>query len=577
MAAVVPGSRPARIPAPIDLGVGAKVRPEEASEVTLGFALGVDADGEPHEFSEPVVLATILASVEADRGGLGARLGLAARDSVEAVASVYWPIAVLPAPVPGRVAVFDGTGVWRRTFRHSLLPSLEPIHGALDVPRSPADLLGTLEGLRPRFLEDPGAEVLHVEGFLPVDPPLLFDVLSQTSFPREPQTAHPGFLPARHDYAWYAAAVAQIARWVGRFDADLQQLDALRAKVADRLGAALVVADAETEQVRREGAVHLARARAELTREAERLHSGVHAQLRRESEVVRLGQAEVAKGTIDQRTAGTLAGRSIDRGTDAGPHHARGRRSKTAVRDAQRSIRESIERLEALHERERSALVALTGRATTVESAEAERLAARELFRDELGSVAHDVMDALDGHAAARRQQRDALQQYFVSPAGMPPARIVWFPLWMALLRGPQGVRTLVFPPMRLRTRRDLGAAFKGLFGGVDVPFEARTPLFEGALRRTFEDAVATDPWLAHATAEIVRGADVLSDPDLARRLQAGLRELEAAGWLSAKASRRLSERYEELGRVRDGEGVLPPETSAGSGLAGHGPPPIAA
>ncbi|MCI4362204.1 MAG: hypothetical protein L3J77_03325, partial [Thermoplasmata archaeon] len=216
-----------------------RLRADDTGEVTLGFALGAGPNGDPRELSESVVLATILASVEAERTSLATRFGLGAREAVDAVANVYWPIAVLPAPVPGRIAIFDGTGVWRRTFRRSLLPPLAPIHQALDVPRDPVDLLATLGELQPRFLADPGSDVLTVEGFLPVDPPLLFDVLAQASFPREPQTSHPGFLPARHEYSWYASAVEQIARWVDRFDSELEQLDGLRGKVATRLGGAL--------------------------------------------------------------------------------------------------------------------------------------------------------------------------------------------------------------------------------------------------------------------------------------------------------------------------------------------------
>ncbi|MCI4355548.1 MAG: hypothetical protein L3K18_00175 [Thermoplasmata archaeon] len=549
MAAVLPGSREARFSSVSHPAVPPRLRADDTGEVTLGFALGAGPDGDPRELSESVVLATILACVEAERTSLATRFGLGAREAVDAVANVYWPIAVLPAPTPGRIALFDGTGVWRRTFRHSLLPSLGPIHEALDVPRDPVDLLATLGELQPRFLADPGSDVLTVEGFLPVDPPLLFDVLAQASFPREPQTSHPGFLPARHEYSWYASAVEQIARWVDRFDSELVQLDGLRGKVADCLGGALVTVDAETEQVQREGEVHLQRARSDLSRESERLHSAVLTELRRESELIRESQATVARGTIDQRTSASLASRSLDRGTDAAPHRDRGRRAKASVHDSERAVRESLERLEALHERQRNALVALTGRVTAVAYTEADRLAGRELFRDRLGAVGHDVMDALEGHLAARRQQRGALQQYFVSPEGIPSTRVVWFPLWMALLRGPHGTRVAVFPPMQPRQRANTASTFRALFGGSVVALEPRTALFEGALRRTIEDAIATDPWLAQATTEIVRGADVLVDLDLDRRLHAGLTELEQAGWLGAKGTRRLAETYEQIVR----------------------------
>ncbi|HEV8049896.1 MAG TPA: hypothetical protein VGP88_04820, partial [Thermoplasmata archaeon] len=525
--------------------------------------LGVDPSGEPQELPDTVVLATILASIEAERTGLSQRLHIGSSESLEAVASVFWPLVVVPSPVPGRVAIFDGTGVWRRSFRYSLLPPLEPIHASLERPATPTELLQTLEGLRPRFSEDPGAEVLAVEGFLPVDPPLLFDVLAQAEFRREPQSPHPGFLPARHDYAWYVAAVDQMGRWMDRFGADLQHLDTLKAKVADRLGNALVEADAETELLRADGERRLDRARHDLARESDRLHGMVLNDTRRESEVVRVSHAAVARGIIEQRTADLLAARSVERGADAAPHLARGRRAAAEVRDAHRAIRESLERLEAVHERERAAVMALMGRVTAVEHDQAEQLAGRELFRDQLAGVGHEVVSAVDGHLAARAQQRDLLQQYFLAPLSAPSVRVIWFPLWIALLRGPHGLRGSVFPPMRLRSGGDLGSALKGLFGGTVLPLEPRTAHFNGALRRTFEDALATDPWLAHAAFEIVRGADVLLDPDLPMRLSAGLHELVEAGWIGAKGSRRLEAVYDGIVRERMAATGGPAEAAA--------------
>jgi hypothetical protein len=277
------------------------------------------------------------------------------------------------------------------------------------------------------------------------------------------------------------------------------------------------------------------------------LHSAVLLEIRRESDVVRVGQAAVARGIIDQRTADTLASRSTERGMDAGAHRERGKAAKMTVRDAQKAVRASLDRLEALQERERSALVALTGRVTAVEHAEAERLAGRELFRDELGAVGRSAMDTLGGHIAARAQQRAALRQYFVSPVGLPSAPVVWFPLWVARLQGPHGGRTVVFPPMQTRSRPDLGAAIKGLLRGAAMPLEPRTALFGGALRRTLEDALATDAWLGRATVEIARGASVLPDPDLPRRLHAGLGELERGGWIGGRSARHLAETYEQI------------------------------
>ncbi|MCI4327642.1 MAG: hypothetical protein L3K16_08455 [Thermoplasmata archaeon] len=564
-------ARPGRAPPLADGADGPR-------EVTLGFALGVDGGGQPRELPDTVVLATILASVEAERSGLSQRLHLGPTEAVEAVANVYWPLVVLPAPTPGRVAIFDGTGVWRRTFRYSLLPPLAPLHATLERPGTPVELLTTLEGLRPRFAEDPGAEVLAVEGFLPVDPPLLFDVLAQAEFRREPQSPHPGFLPARHDLPWYAAAVEQMGRWLDRFGADLQQLETLKAAVAGRLGGALVDSDAETDAIRADGKRRLDRGLHELTRESDRLHAAVQAEVRREAEVVRLGQATVARGNIEQRTADVLAARSLDRGSDAAGHQVRGRRAAAEVRDAHRAIRESLERLEALHERERAAVVALTGRVTAVEHAEAERLAERELFRDQLSGVGNQVVTALDGHLAARSLQRDVLQQYFLAPTAPPSVRVIWFPLWVALLRGPRGLRASVFPPMRLRSGHDLGSALKGLFGGAVLPLEPRTAQFDGALRRTLEEALATDPWLAHAAFEIVRGADVLVDPDLPMRFRTGLRELEQAGWIGAKASRRLDSAYEEIvhDRFTATGGATEPSALESTAPVSHRRPPAA-
>lgn len=563
MSSVSPGSGTARSPLWLPRIAPARGPQEEPSEVTLGFAMGVDDGGDRRELPESVVLATILAGVEAERTGLAQRFGLGPTESVEAVANVYWPLVVLRAPTPGRVAVFDGTGVWHRTFRHSLLPDLSPVHDLLDAPAAPVDLLHTLEGLRPSFAEDPGADVLTVEGFLPVEPPLLFDVIAQADFRATPQSGHPGFLPARHDYQWYGAAVEQMGRWMTRFALDLQRLESLKAKVAERLGGTLLALDDETDQMRRTGEGRLERARGDLTRESDRYHASVQSEVRREAEVVRIGQAGVARGNIEQRTADILAERTLRRRGDAAGHLTRGRRAASEVRDAHRSIRESLERLEALHERERAAVVALTGRVTAVEHQEAELLAERELFRDELSGVGHDVVAALSGHLAARERQRELLAQYFLPAAGIPPVKVLWFPLWMALLRGPKGLRTIVFPPMQLRAGHGLGDAIKGLLGGSVMALEPRTAQFDGALRRTLEDALATDPWLAHATYEIVRGADVLTDPDLRVRLASGLRELENAGWIGPKATRRLAESYEEVARLR---------VEAAAGPAASGP-----
>ncbi len=144
------------------------------------------------------------------------------------MANLFWPFLVVHAEQGA--AIFDGTGVWRRTFRYTLLPPVREVEPLLDRALPPVDYLGRMRALMPFFSLDPGAEVLTVEGFLPLDPPLLFDVLSQAQFRSDPQSAHAGFSPARHKVDWYESAVQEMREWLTRFENDLKTLTGIRAQ-----------------------------------------------------------------------------------------------------------------------------------------------------------------------------------------------------------------------------------------------------------------------------------------------------------------------------------------------------------
>ena len=213
---------------------GSVVQPPPAwqpDEVTLGFAMVADKSGGTHELPEPTLLATILIAAENDRRAILHRFAGGFDEEIDAVANLFWPFLVVHDGPKSAAAIFDGTGVWRRTFRYTLLPSVDGVRPLLDATLAPAPYLAQMRNLTPYFSRVPGAAVLTVEGFLPLDPPLLFDVLSQSQFRADPQSAHAGFLPARHHVEWYDSVVQEMRKWLVRFETDLRTLSDVRTRI----------------------------------------------------------------------------------------------------------------------------------------------------------------------------------------------------------------------------------------------------------------------------------------------------------------------------------------------------------
>jgi hypothetical protein len=545
----------------------------EPDEVTLGFAMVNEPSGDTHELPEPTVLATILIAVENDRRAILNRFAGSFDEEIDAVASLFWPFLIVHSgPDPTAAAIFDGTGVWKRTFRYTLLPPMDGVQPLLDKSVAPAQYLAQMRGLTPHFNRDPGSEVLTVEGFLPLDPPLLFDVLSQSRFRSDPQAPHAGFLPARHEVGWYHDLVNQMRSWLDRFDGDIQRLTTIRTEVEKiteatraRLDADYRAADlASQERVQ----AALAQSQAEVA-EAQKSH---HAEVERHLEVIRRAQGTVARHETAIATTGQLAFRATHRRGDPAPHVARSRQSQNEIRSAHRQIAASRQAIEKVHEAQRAHHERTIAKVVDVEREGARALAEIELFRDDYLAVAAELMQTIDGQIAARSTQRNLLAGYFLPLPSLSSARVIWFPLWMATLRSSRGTRQIVFPPMQVRAGVGITGALRRLFGGIVLPLEPRTAQFDKVLRPTMEAALAHDPWLAAATAELTRAADVLVDPDVLARLQEGLAALRSEGWISEKQEQEFLRVYRERAVRRTGTAAPPTAGSPGGPPAS--PPP---
>ncbi len=553
-------------------------------EVTLGFAMVSDGTGAVHELPEPELLATILIAAESDRRSIRNRVASSFEEEIDAVANLYWPFLVVHRGGPqAEAAIFDGTGVWKRTFRYTVRPSLEGIKPLLDRGLSSVDLLAKIRDVTPTFGRELGADVLTVEGFLPLDPPLLFDVLSQSSFQSDPQSPHAGFLPARHKVEWYDEILGQMARWLDRFEADLQALGEMRGQLDARVQEARQKVDEEYRAREETARQQTQQAVDRVEEELARLRQEHDTEIRRCLETIRKAQAVVAHSETSVSTAEALSLRATHRRTDPAPHQARSRQAQTAIRDANRQIAEARREVEKLHERQQKDQEATISKVAQVERQGAQALAALELFRDDFHAAAFDLLQSIDGQIAARSSQRNLLAGYFLPLPALETVRVVWFPLWMATLRGPRGVRQIVFPPMQVRTAKGLASALKRLLGGIVLPLEPRTAQFDKVLRPTMEEALSRDPWLSAATQELTRAADVLVDPDVLVRLQEGLGELSRQGWISRKQQEDFLRAYTERAQRRAASGttvhapvpagvsvepVRPPPPSSGS------PPP---
>ena len=548
---------------------GSVVQPPPAwqpDEVTLGFAMVADGSGSVQALAEPTLLATILIAVETDRRAIINRFAGGFDEEIDAVANLFWPFLVVHGGPSSEAAIFDGTGVWRRTFRYTLLPPVDEVAPLLDRALPPAEYLGRMRALTPYFSRDPGAEVLTVEGFLPLDPPLLYDVLSQAQFRSDPQSAHAGFLPARHKVDWYEGAVREMREWLGRFERDLQSLTAIRGQIEAILSETRARLEADYRARQEEGERQVQSVLAGVDAEVAQLQQAHHAEIQRYLEVIRRAQGIVAHSETTIATTDTLAFRASHRRTDGTAHVARGKQARTDIRNAQRQIAESRRVIETIHGQQRAEQERVIGRVVQVEKANAEALAQMELFHDDFVAAGADLLQTIDGQVAARTSQRDLLAGYFLPLPSLATVSVVWFPLWMATLRSSRGVRQIVFPPMQLRTGVGLGGALKRLLGGIVLPLEPRTAQFDKMLRPTMEDALARDPWLASATQELTRAADVLVDPDVLDRLQQGLADLKRLAWITRKQQDDFLRAYAERARRR-----------AGGGPEGHAPVPLGA
>lgn len=544
---------------------GSVVQPPSAwqpDEVTLTFAMRIRDDGSSQELPAPITLATILIAVETERRRLVRLLTGGGSEEVEAIANVFWPLIVLPGPASPQVAIFDGTGVWTRTFRYTLLPPMDQVHALVDRPGSPADFVAHARSILPLFGHDPGAEHLTVEGFLPVDPPLLFDVLSHSDLRSDPQVPHAGFLPARHDAAWYRDVVAQMQRWLDRFEQDLATLSGLRERISGivaRLAAddevQLRMFDDETQKRRRETLES-------VEQELLSIQSRHHQSVRQHLEVMRVAQTQGVHAQASGAAADALLQRARHRQAETDHHVTRAREADRVARQADRDVDDIRREIERVHQQERAELERAIGRAAQLEQEYARRRAERELARDEFTAAAADILNAIDGQVAARSMQKNLLSGYFLPLPSLTQVRVIWFPLWTATLRGPRGVRQLVFPPMQVRTGTGFVDTLKSLFGGVVLPLEPKTAQFDKVLRTTMEESLQKDPWLSVATQELTRAADVLADPDLLPRFEEGLTEVRSAGWITAKQAADFRRAYANRAARKPGSpaaGPLPP------------------
>lgn len=503
-------------------------------EVTLAFATWMDASGVPRTLSESVVQATIFCASDDERTRqrfLFQREG----ETVRAVAPVYWPLLVFRVPESGRLVVFDGTGIWKLSFQHTLLPPLDACRAELAHPPSPADLPDYLRNIRGIVVGEAGSETLTVEGFLPIEAPLFSDIISQSAFRTEPLPAHPGFLPTRHPVAWYEATVSQITRSISQFDAELRALQELRALSESTRTAALERIGAQRRELESELRNRIRFfAHAEMEREAESLHRSIWEQTMVDLDRIRQANAATASARASAAMAEELSKRLAAHGGDPSRSKDQVRKAREVERAAQQEIREARSRIELLHERERQAFGVLTDRVAQVEQRAANELAAFELQQAEVEVAAAELLRAVDVETARRTAERDQVAAHMVDLPALAGVQTLWFPLWVAELAGPKGSRFRVFPPMQLRTGMKVGESIKTLFGGVVLPLESRTARFEQALRQTLEAAIERDPWLNTAMRQLVRTADATADPEFLQRLAAGLKELREAGWITA-------------------------------------------
>ncbi|MCI4330884.1 MAG: hypothetical protein L3K19_03435 [Thermoplasmata archaeon] len=549
----VPTAPPSPSPNAADAAEPSPPAPATApmDEVTLAFATWLDTAGVPRTLSESVVQATIFCAADGERTRqrfVFQREG----ETVRAVAPVYWPLLVFRTPEQGRVVVFDGTGLWKRSFHHSLLPPLEACSAELSHPPAAADVSVYLRGIRSIVLGDAGSETLTVEGFLPTEAPLFSDIISQSAFRTEPLPAHPGFLPTRHPVAWYEATVSQISRSISQFDRELGEIRDLRAQVEATRTSTLERIASERKALESELRNRVRfYAHAEMEREAETLHRSLWEQTMVDLDRIRQANAAIASARASAATAEELSKRAAAAGGDLTVWRDRARKARDIERDALQAIREARGRIELLHERERQAFGVLTDRVALVEQRSANDLAVFDLQQAEVEAASVELLQALDAQTARRSAERAEVAAHLVELPSLNGVQTLWFPLWVAELIGPKGSRFRVFPPMQLRTGMKIGESIKTLFGGVVLPLESRTARFEQALRSTLEKALEEDPWLKTAMGQIVRAADATADPEFLQHLALGLQELRQSGWITPEQERGYFESCSQHLRTR--------------------------
>lgn len=528
-------NRPAVEPSPSQAGA---TTPTALEEVTLAFATWIDGSGVARPLSESLVQATILCAIDGERGRQ--RFVFQAKsETVQAVAPVYWPLRLFPTPDPNRVVIFDGSGLWKRTFQHSLLPPLDASHAELTHLPSPAALPVCLRTINSLVRGGAGSQALVVEGFLPVEAPLFSDIVSQSGFRTEPLPPHPGFLPTRHPVAWYEATVGQIVRSLSEFERELHELRELKAQVeATRvLGLERIAADWRALESELRNRVRFY-AHAEMEREAEALHRSTWEQTMGDLDRVRRADAAIASARSAAATSEELAKRVSAAGGDGSVYRDRAKKAHATERQGLQEIREARERIARLHERERKGFQVLTDRVALVEQSAAHDLAEFDLQRADLEAAAAELLATLEAETSRRVAEREQLAAHLVELPNLAGVQTLWFPLWVAEVTGAKGSRFRVFPPMQLRTGRKVGDSIKTFFGGLVLPLEPRTARFEQALRSTIEEALARDPWLNTTMRQIVRTADSTADPEFVQRLAQGLQELREGGWITADQER---------------------------------------
>ncbi len=526
--------------------------------MTLRFATLRGPSGELSEVPGPMLLATVLLAIESDRRDIRNRVAAGFEEEIEAVANLYWPFLIVRGEGAPGAAVFDVTGVWKRTFRYTVMPSSETVRPVLSPGQPPAEYLGLMEGVAKAFRQESDVEVLTVDGFLPVDSPFQEELLAESRHPSSPNAPHPGFLPARHKVEWYEEEVGRMRDWLARFEADLRVLREVRSQVESNIEAGRERLDEEYRRADEE-ARHRSRSASDLAQgEIAEIQRSHHAEVRRHLEVIRHAHRTVAHSEAAISTAGTLAERATGRLADAHPHEARAREARQAIRRARAEVRQSRRAIEEVHEKQRVAQEAALAKVTELDRTDAQALARLELFRDQFLAGGAELLRAIDEQISARDQQLKLLAGYFLAPSAVPTVNVVWLPLWVATLRSPRGARQVVVPPLRARATVGVGGALKRLFGGVVLPLEPRTVPFDRGFRHAIEQALAADPWIARVVQELTRAADVLADPDLLDRFEEGLAEIRRNRWLSAKQEADFLRTYREVVRRRAARAVSP-------------------